>query len=216
MSQNDPSPVAQPPDRPVDKEALSNLRQKIFGTMLDQLRPWLLEFGNWIFGGLIGFNLVIFAVVLYLAAAATSPIILLSLAAFVCALPLDVSGLIALKLVKDMETVAIDDVMKQAFQDAHIPPRSDTLPVEEADAIQKRRANLGLRYAGRLMAISAILTLLGMVAALWYVASWVAVLFLVVVLITLLITMSITPQLMRPPSEAEKQLRMELRQQRHK
>src|SRR5262245_55005964 len=129
MSQNDQPPVT-PPDRPVDKEALSNLRDQIFGNMLDKLRPWLLEFSNWIFGGLIGFNLVIFAAVLYLAAAATNPFILLSLAAFVCALPLDVSGLIALKLVKDMETVSIDDVMKQAFKDANIPPRRDTLPVE--------------------------------------------------------------------------------------
>lgn len=216
MSENDPSPVAQSPDRPVDKEALSNLRQQIFGNMLDQLRPWLLEFGNWIFGGLIGFNLVIFAAVLYLAAAATSPMILLSLAAFVCAMPLDVSGLIALKLVKDMETVAIDDVMKQAFKDANIPPRSDSLPVEEANVVQRRRANIGLRYAGRLAAISALLTLLGMVAALWYVAWWVAVLFLVVAVITCYITMRIAPQLMRPPSEAEKQMRIELRQQRHK
>jgi len=30
-------------------------------TLLDRVKPWLIEFGSWIFGGLIAFNLIIVA-----------------------------------------------------------------------------------------------------------------------------------------------------------
>jgi ABC-type multidrug transport system fused ATPase/permease subunit len=174
-------------------EAQIKHRQQVMGGVIDQIKPWLLEFGNWSFGGLIAFNLFSFAPLLTVSA--DHPAIILSVVIFACAMPLNVSGLFVLKMTKDLNTIAIDDMMKQAFQNA------DGTPADEAQSIAQRRTDVGLRYAMQLSIVSAILTVLGMVAALWYVGWWVALIFIVVVIVTLLITRDVLTRLMRPNVE---------------
>lgn len=204
MSQEDLSPV-QPETEvlPVDLQALSEQREKVFGNLIDKLKPWLLEFGNWIFGGLIAFNLVIVAPLLTVGP--SHPEIVMSITAFVLALPLNVSGLFVLKLITDLKNVAIDDVMREAFQDAGVA-EVDLPATQERDLMYKKRTDVGLRYSMRLTFLSALLTLLGIVAALWYIAWWVAVSFLIVVAITLAITVGVVARLMRPDYEVQKEL----------
>ena len=99
--------------KPLSLEELSRKRDLVYGNMLDQLKPWLLEFGNWIFGGLIAFSLVIVATLLTVGPAHIE--VVMAIAIFACALPLDVVGLVSVRLIKDMNAVAIDDLMQQAF-----------------------------------------------------------------------------------------------------
>jgi hypothetical protein len=63
----------------------------------------------------------------------------------------------------------VDDLALQPFResgfpdiDAYSPPAADRAP------LLKRRANLALRYSLAIAAISAALTLAGLVAALWH------------------------------------------------
>jgi ABC-type multidrug transport system fused ATPase/permease subunit len=174
-------------------------------TLLDSLKPWLIEFGNWIFGGLIAFNLIIVAPLLTIGLNHIELMVSIVAFAFACALPLDVSGLLLLKLTKDMNDIAIDDVVTHAFKDANIPEIEDHLPT--TDQIQtnyKRRTEIGLRYSIWLGVASAILTYLGMIAALWYIAWWVAVIFIIVSVIALFITMNVAQRVIRPMTDEER------------
>jgi ABC-type multidrug transport system fused ATPase/permease subunit len=178
-------------------------RRQVMTTLLDSLKPWLIEFGNWIFGGLIAFNLIILAPLITIGLGHME--VMVSIVAFACALPLDVSGLLLLKLTKDMNDIAIDDVMSQAFKDAHIPDIEDHLPTtEQIQTHYKRRTEIGLRYSIWVGAASAILTFLGMIAALWYIAWWVAVIFIVVALLSLFITMNVATRIWRPDSDRKR------------
>jgi ABC-type multidrug transport system fused ATPase/permease subunit len=207
MSEKD-LPSAKPPVEKLslDLEAQLKQREKLLGSLVERLKPWLFEFGNWIFGGLIAFNLVIVAPLITMGPA--HPEILVSIAIFACALPLDVSGLISLKLVNDIDDVAIDDMMRQAFEEAEVPNvAAHLLPSDDDQSLHKKRTDVALRYSTRLAALSAVLTLLGMFAALWYIAWWVALLFLIMVIASLVMTMNIAARLMRPDSETVKELR---------
>ncbi|MEO8609872.1 MAG: hypothetical protein ABI690_18410 [Chloroflexota bacterium] len=178
-------------------------REKVMGNVLEQLKPWLLEFGNWIFGGLLAFTLVIVATLLNVGPNHLA--IRVSIAIFACSLPLNVSGLFSLKLIRDMNKVAIDEVMKQAFQDAGSASLEITgTTTQEQTAPDKRRTDVGLRYATRIAALGALLTLLGMAAALWYMAWWIAVIFAVMVIVSIVITMNIISGLIRPQTDGVK------------
>ena len=209
MSEKDPAATKQWDE--ISPEAVSKLRGKIFGNLVEQLKPWLFEFGNWIFGGLIAFSLVIVATLLTVGP--IHPAILVSMATFACALPLDVLGVFLLKLIRDMNGVGIDDVMKQAFQD--IPtPNSHFPEPEESESRSKLRTDVGLRYSVRLAVLCAALSMFGVVAALWYMAWWVAAIFFVMVIVSLLLTVTMLPGLVRPASDSEKALWQRVREQR--
>ena len=213
MSEKDLS-SAKPPDEipPFDFEEQSKQQLKAFGNLVEKIKPWLFEFGNWIFGGLIAVNLIIVGSLLTVGP--DHPAILVSIAAFACALPLNVSGLFLLKLIKDMSGVAIDDVIRQAFQDAEVPNVEIYFPVsEEKESLYKRRSNVGLRYSIALAALSTGLTMLGMVAALWYMAWWVGVIFLVMVIASVILIMTVVARWMPPESDAEKELKLRYREQ---
>ena len=193
-----------------DLEELTKKRKQVFANIVEQLKPWLFEFGNWIFGGLIAFNLVIVAPLLTISLGHRA--VLVSITLFVCALPLNVVGLFVLKLTRDMNDMAINnvmrDAMKQAFEETDVAQIDELLrePMEN-ESLSKRRTDIGLRYSMYLAALSTVLTLLGMAAALWYIAWWVAVIFGVMVILSLIIAFTTAGRLMRPDAEAEKKLR---------
>lgn len=192
-------------------------RRQIMSSLMDAIKPWLIEFGNWIFGGLIAFNLIMVAPLLTIGLNHIE--VMVSIVAFACALPLSVSGILLLKLTKDLNDMSIDEVMHQAFKDAHIPDIESHLPTEEQmQSTYKRRTEVGLRYSVWLGGTSAVLTLLGMIAALWYIAWWVGVIFIIVSVIALFITMNVAQRVIRPMTDEEREAYrkkfQELKQQR--
>lgn len=198
-------PSASPRDErtPIDLEQRSKLREQVFGNLVEKLKPWLLEFGNWIFGGLIAFNLLIVATLINVGP--VRPVLVVASAIFACVLPVNVLGLFSVKLVTDMNNLLIDDVVKQAFQEANIFDVEERFPTPaEKATVTKRRTDVGLRYSVRLAVLSAILTTLGIVAVLSYLAWWVAVIFFVMVILSLVIAMNIVGQLMRPETAVRK------------
>ena len=58
MSQKESTP-ADPQTPPLDLEKQSAQSMKALGTFGEKIKPWLFAFGNWIFGGLIAFNLIV-------------------------------------------------------------------------------------------------------------------------------------------------------------
>lgn len=196
------NPVQPTPSDSAALEEQVKHRQDVMTSMFESLNPWLMEFGSWMFGGLIAFNLVIVAPLLTLNR--LEPSMLVAILAFACALPLNVSGLLALKLTKDLNDISIDDVMRKAFLDANITGVEGQIPApEENPARTKKRTDLGLRFSLRLGWASAALTLLGMIAALWYIAWWIGAIFVIVVLISAYLTMKIVRNLMRPTGGPE-------------
>src|SRR5215469_11829 len=120
MSHTDPKPPQDQAEIALhEMEDQSKKTMKAFGIYLDAVTPWLLKFGNWLFGGLIGFNLVVIASLLTVGPA--SPAILIAITAFACALPLNLTGLLILKLMQDMKELKLDELMQQAFKDADFP-----------------------------------------------------------------------------------------------
>src|SRR5215467_4198853 len=111
MSHNDPKPPQDQAEIALhEMEEQSKQTMKAFGNYLEAITPWLLEFGNWIFGGLIAFNLVVVASLLTVGPTRLS--ILVSIAAFACALPLNLTGLFILKLMQNMKDMKLDELMQ--------------------------------------------------------------------------------------------------------
>jgi len=213
LTDNNLPPAKSPRDfSPQDLKELSQRRSQVFEKITDQLKPWLLEFGNWIFGGLIGFTLIIVATLITVGP--VHPAILLSMGIFAGALPLSISGLFLIKLISDLNEVAIDDVMQEAFQSAdRTDVQSTLLPAPEKESATKRRTDVGLRYSVRLAVASASLTLLGVVAAFAYMAWWVALIFVVMVVLSIIIIGQALTKLMPQPTEEEKALRRKFQAQ---
>lgn len=87
--------------------------------MLDRTTPWLSEIGKWIFGGLVAVNLVVIAALLTVGPVDAA--VRISVALFACALPLDVAGIVVLRLTKDLVDIGLDDLALQAFKESGFP-----------------------------------------------------------------------------------------------
>ncbi len=206
MSQKDSSPdnhQEQMPSHALHEQSQQSM--KALGNLMEAVTPWLFSFGNWIFGGLIAFNLLVMASLITVGP--VHPAILVSITAFVCALPLNVIGLFWLRLIQDMKDVAIDDVTLRAFQDAGFPNIEAYFPsAQEKVALHKRRSDVALRYSIGVATLSITFTLVGMVAALWYMAWWISVVFIAVVILSLVLFGAMIARSMPPKSAAEKEL----------
>ena len=87
--------------------------------LAERITPWLVDVGSWVFGGLIAVNLVVIS-----ALVTVGPIdeaIRTSTAALAAALPLNVAGIVLLRLIKDINDVGLDDLTLREFQDAAFP-----------------------------------------------------------------------------------------------
>ena len=142
------------------------------GRLLDRTTPWLSDIGSWIFGGLVAVNLVVISSLLTVGPVDAAVRISVSLLA--CALPLNVAGIVVLRLTKDLLDFGVDDLAMQAFKESGFPEIETYFPpATERAALLKRRASLTLRYSLAIAALSAALTLAGLVAALWHMAWWI-------------------------------------------
>jgi hypothetical protein len=152
-----------------------------FAQFLAGIGPWLMELGNWIFGGLIAFNLVILGAVLTIEPLDVA--VKIAIAADALALPPSAVGLILLRLVADVRSLRQSQPARQAFRDVGF--NFDGLPVSEREAALRRLDTVIFRVTNGLMAVTILLTLVGLTAALWHGAWWIGVAFLGVLALSL-------------------------------
>jgi len=152
-----------------------------FAQFVVGIAPWLMELGNWIFGGLIAFNLVILGAVLTIEP--VDDALKIAIAADALALPPGVVGLILFRLVADVRSLRQTQTAKQALHDAGFT--LDGLPPSEHEAAVRTLNRDILRYTNGLMVVTVLLTLVGLTAALWNSAWWIGVAFLAVLVLSL-------------------------------
>lgn len=172
-----PRPESSPAAWDLPYAQLWNAFRKLF----EAITPWLVEFGSWLFGGLIAFNLVVVAALLTIGP--VQPAVKVATTAFALALPLEVTGLFLLKLDQDLARVGFEVQLAQAFQEVHFPGEEQIAP-PPSEARRKRRTTIVLGYSLGILTLSIILTVTGMTAALWYMAWWIGGVFLAMVLIS--------------------------------
>jgi hypothetical protein len=179
-------------------EGLRNLVAKV--------TPWLIDVGSWIFGGLTAVNLVVISALITVGPVASA--IKVSTAALAAALPLNVAGILLLRLIKDLKEVGIDGLTLQAFQQAGFPDIDAYFPAPRERASQHaRRSRIALLYSMAIAALSCALTVTGIAAALWHIGELIAlVLVSAIVLSAALVTMAIA-HAVPPESDAEKRLK---------
>jgi hypothetical protein len=179
-------------DRMPSHDPREESKQAIKGldNLVQKIAPWLFDVGSWIFGGLIAFNLFLTAALITVGPVDVATLI--SIIAFSSALPLNVTGIFLLRLVKDVQDIGIEELTLQSFKDAGFSDIETYFPpTQEREFQRNRRSNLTLAYASAIAALSVGLTLTGFVAALWHLAWWVALIFLVVVALSVALAAAI-------------------------
>ena len=195
----------------VDEQAARSFRG--LRNLAERITPWLVDVGSWIFGGLTAVNLVVLSALITVGPVDAA--IRASTAAVAAALPLNVAGIILLRLIKDVNDVGLDDLTLRAFQDAGFPEIEAYFPspVERASR-HARRSRVALLYALGIAAVSIALTVTGMAAALWHMGHWIPVVLLsAVILSAVLVTVAIAHGL-PPESAAEESLKQRYRERR--
>ncbi len=170
MSQSEPTET-----RPRTNDTFSRTVAGL-GRLIEAVTPWLLDLGTWIFGALTAFNLVILGALL-----TVGPIdgaVKISTAAFALALPSDVAGFLLLRLIADMSKVGLAEVATKAFVDVGFSVEGAAQPDEAA------RRRVALRFSYALLALSVLLTVVGVTSALWHMAWWIGVGFVAMVVLT--------------------------------
>jgi ABC-type multidrug transport system fused ATPase/permease subunit len=212
MSQTDPAPAD--PHQEISLAASEEQNKQImkaFGQLIERMAPWLLEFGSWIFGGLIAFTLLVLASLFTIGP--VDPTIMIATAAFAFALPLNVTGLFLLRLVKDLKQVGFEDELAQAFQDIDFTIGGQITSPKTLESQRKRRTVFFLAYSLGILALSVLLTLTGMVALLWYMAWWIGVIFFVMVIIGLVIVILALVSSQPPETPEEKEQKRRYREE---
>ncbi len=179
---------------------------KAFGRLSDRLTPWFIDVGSWVFGGFIALDL--FMVAALVTIGPVDRAIIISAAAFALTLPLHVAGLFLLRLIKDLKTIGVEAETVRAFQEAGFTVGTQLPSLEEIEARQKRRTGGALWFCFTILTLSVLLTLVGLFAALWHVAWWVAVAFLATAVISQGPVMIVISAFQPPRSpELQKQLK---------
>jgi hypothetical protein len=207
VSQPNPAPTNTKgnPNRNISFAAAQQLNRqsmKALEAVTESITPWLVEFGTWVFAGLIGFALIVIAPLVTLGPVETT--ILVSTAALALTLPLNLAGLLLLRLVQDMQRY--EDKLAQGIHDASLILGAEFASPLAANPTQKRRTEVILLVSLGILTVSALLTLIGLSAALWHVAWWIGVLFLVMTIISLGIVV-VALSVVRPPQSQEERER---------
>src|SRR5215469_1254924 len=173
---------------------------KAASTVMENISPWLFEVGSWIFGGLIAFTLLVLASLL-----TVGPVDLavkLSTVAFAVSLALNKTGLVLLRLVRDLKPVQFEGIA-QVFQEAGLTPGEEQIPsVASLKTLRDRGTRIVLSTTVGMLGLSSTLTIVAMTAALWHMAWWIGAAFLAAVVISLVI-IQIALVTSQPPMSAE-------------
>jgi hypothetical protein len=161
---------------------------------------------------LLAVNLVIIAALITVGPVDAA--VQIAVTAFACALPLDVAGIVLLRLVKDVEGIRLDDLALKAFQKAGFPDITAYFPpARERHSLAKRRARIALGYAFAIALLSVTLTLTGVAAALWHMAPWVAETFAATVVFSTIVLGAVAAHAMPPETAAEQELKRRYREE---
>lgn len=164
-------------------QATLSQAQKAAEEAMELTMPWLVDVGNWIFAGLIAFDLVVMAPLIVTASADQA--LTISIVMFALALPLNLAGLVMLRLIKDMAHVGFSEEWARAYQEAGLPLGEQLASPQVREAQRKRRAKVVLYYSFAVLTLSVVLTLTGLTAALWHIAWWIGIVFLAMTVISL-------------------------------
>ena len=212
MSQTDPAPAdpQQETLRAAPQEQ-NEQNMKAFGKFVERITPWLFEVGSWSFGGLIAFTLLVVASLLTVGP--VDPAIMVAMTAFALALPLDVAGLILLRLVQDLKRVGFEEEVVQVFQDVGFTVGAQMASPTALESLRKRRTGIVLGDSLGILGLSGLLTLTGMTAALWHMAWWIGVVFLAMVLISLAMVIVAIITIQPRGSQEEKEYKRRYREE---
>ena len=224
MSQTDPAPaepeqeISRAAPEEQDKQSSKRIWQatpgevwKAFGKFFDRITPWLFEVGSWVFGGLIAFILLIMASLFTVGP--VDPAIMVATAAFALALPLNVTGLVLLRLTQDLKHVGFEEELTQAFQEVGFTVSELISSAKDLESQRKRRTVNVLGSSLGILALSLLLTLTGMMAALWHMAWWIGVCFFAMVMISLAIVTVALVTSQPPGSQEEKEQKRRYREE---
>jgi hypothetical protein len=197
--------------RAVDDQSARTFRG--LRNLAGRITPWLVDVGSWIFGGLTAVNLVVLSALITVGPVDAA--IRTSTAALAAALPLNVAGIILLRLIKDANDVGLDDLTLRAFQDAGFPEIDAYFPSPAARSSQHaRRSRVALLYSLGIAAVSVALTAIAIAAAVWHMGHWIALVLLSAVILSAgIITVAIAHAL-PPESAAEESLKLQYRERR--
>jgi hypothetical protein len=212
MSHLEPEPTDGHRESPA--AAAEELYTRVFGELVERIAPWFFDFGSWVFGGLIGFNLLLLGPLITVGP--VDPAVLVATAAFALALPLDVAGVFVLRLVQDLQRVGLEDEVARALGEVGAVEGSSAVgavegssavgavvpPPDVREAQRRRRTERVLRASIGLLALSGVLAVLGMLGMLWHMGWWIAVAFAAMVVISLVIA-SVAMAAAQPRDAAE-------------
>jgi MFS family permease len=184
-------------------QEMSRQSMKAFEAVIESITPWLVEFGTWVFAGLIGFALIVIAPLVTVGPVESA--ILISTVALALTLPLNLAGLLLLRLVQDAQRY--EDKLAEGFHNASLILGSELASPLRTYPLQKRRTEIVLLVSLGLLVVSALLTLVGLVAALWHVAWWIGILFLIMTIISMGIVITAFSAVRPPQSQEEREQR---------
>ena len=189
----------------VDDQAAPTLRA--LRNLAEATLPWLTDVGSWVFGGLTAVNLVVISALITVGPVDAA--IRTSTAALAAALPLNVAGILLLRLIKDVNDVGLDDLSLRAFREAGFPNIDAYFPSPpERESRHARRARVALLYSLGIAVLSVALTVTGMAAAVWHMGRWIAFVLLSAVMLSAALVAVVIAQALPPESEAEKSLKL--------
>ncbi len=206
-----PAPVSSVPQISLDAEELKyHQSMQAYSKLLEKGTPWLFDVGSWVFGGLIAFTLLILSALITVGPVDLA--IKVATAAFALALPLDVTGLVLLRLVQDMTPGNFEQEVAQTFQQAGLKTDDMQIPsLSSLQAMRIRGTQIALSFALGILVYSGALTLVGTSAAFWHMAWWIAAAFVAMVLVSFCIAMLAMTISQPPVSKAERQRRNQYR-----
>ena len=204
MSQTDPAPAASRQDISLAAPE-EQFKQTVTASekFVERITPWLLEVDSWVFGGLIAFTLLVVGSLLTIGP--VDPAILVATTAFALALPLHLTGLILLRLVQDLKRVGFEEELVKAFQEVGFTKDSQVPAPATLEAMRQRRTRIVLGYSLGILALGVLLTLTGIMSALWHMAWWIDVCFCAMVLLSLVIVTLVIVTSQPPDSLEEKE-----------
>lgn len=206
-----PAPVSSVPQISLDAEELKyHQSMQAYSKLLEKGTPWLFDVGSWVFGGLIAFTLLILSALITVGPVDLA--IKVATAAFALALPLDVTGLVLLRLVQDMTPGNFEQEVAQTFQQVGLKTDDMQIPsLTSLQAMRIRGTQIALSFALGILVFSGVLTLVGISAAFWHMAWWIAAAFVAMVLVSFCIAMLAMTISQPPVSKAERQRRNQYR-----
>jgi hypothetical protein len=204
MSSTDPGPTGPQKDiaMAAAEASLSQAKEGL-GKIVESITPWLVELGAWIFAGLIASLLIILASLLTVGPVDRA----ITIATIACAiaLPLELAGLVLLRLAQDTARIDLAGTWVRAFHDAGFPigERPTSPQARAAQREMSMRAVLLCSFG--ILALSVLLTLIGLSAALWHMAWWIAVIFIAMAIISLGIVIAALVTVGPPESPEQKE-----------